>query len=428
MDTKGVWEPDPDTDFRDFAGRRPPKKLMFTLTGKCNLRCQHCFRGIASVAASQTPLPLVDYVLDQIVPHVRSIRLGGTDLGEQLTSRHALYFLERIRQQPGKHLEIISNLTVMDERIAGLLAETCDELRFSLEGVGPAFERVRGFSWDTIEHNLEMLVAARRRNDRSRLQIIALVTCFHDNLHELVPILDLVDRGVDRIEYRLFIPNAPVQESQSLDYHRAEANEVFRRLRAETDRRGIQARVPADLEVVPLAATVRQPARELTLTTDGSPEASGVARGASKWVCPFPFETVSMLSDGQVGTCCKDIRFGTLDPNRPRLDAAWRSRPWQALRRSVAARRWEGHCRTCDYRLERDPCGQSVGTAFGSSTVGPATASGLSRVKRLMRRVARRTGIALRVIALLILASSSLAADLPPDAERGQVLELEFGE
>ena len=42
---------DDDTDLRDLSGRIPPKKLMFSLNGKCNLRCDHCPRGVYDLRA-----------------------------------------------------------------------------------------------------------------------------------------------------------------------------------------------------------------------------------------------------------------------------------------------------------------------------------------------------------------------------------------
>jgi hypothetical protein len=43
-DTRGFWYADADTDLQDFGGRVPPK-VMFSLNGKCNLRCDHCAAG-----------------------------------------------------------------------------------------------------------------------------------------------------------------------------------------------------------------------------------------------------------------------------------------------------------------------------------------------------------------------------------------------
>jgi hypothetical protein len=80
-DTRGFWYADADTDLQDFSGRVPPKKLMFSLNGKCNLRCDHCARGVYDLLAQQSPVQLIDYVMEHLLPHVRCVRLGGTDQG-----------------------------------------------------------------------------------------------------------------------------------------------------------------------------------------------------------------------------------------------------------------------------------------------------------------------------------------------------------
>src|SRR4051794_38990911 len=106
--TRGLWFCDSDTRLSDFSGANPPKKLFFSLNGKCNLRCDHCPRGVYDVAAQQTSATLVDYVMRDILPHVRTVRLGGSDLGEQLTSPHFNRFVERVRELGTVQLEIIS--------------------------------------------------------------------------------------------------------------------------------------------------------------------------------------------------------------------------------------------------------------------------------------------------------------------------------
>ena len=97
-DTRGLWYADADTDLQDFSGRVPPKKLMFSLNGKCNLRCDHCARGVYDRPAQQSPVQLIDYVMEHVLPHVRCVRLGGTDQGEQLTSPHFNRFLRRVHE------------------------------------------------------------------------------------------------------------------------------------------------------------------------------------------------------------------------------------------------------------------------------------------------------------------------------------------
>jgi len=262
-ETRGLWNADADTDLQDFSGRVPPKKLMSSLNGKCNLRCDHCARGVYDLLAQQSPVQLIDYVMEHVLPHVRCVRLGGTDQGEQLTSPHFNRFLRRVHELGSIRLEVISNLTLMDEERAELIALACNEFVFSLEGIGAAFERVRHSPWNKVERHLEMLVAARRRLAGSKLKIFPLVTCFYDNLDDLLAILDLVDKGVDCVQYRLFNPVTREQTSQSLVHHAAAANRVFDQIRGAAARRGISVVLPPNLdetrtalvEVIPLNAT-----------------------------------------------------------------------------------------------------------------------------------------------------------------------------
>ena len=339
--TRGLWYADDDTDLGDASGGQPPKKFLFSLTGKCNLRCDHCPRGVLEVAAHETPVELVEHVIRDILPAVRSIRLGGTDLGEQLTSRHFNRFLEAVLATPPKHLELVSNLTVLDAARADLIVRACSELGVSLEGVGPAFERVRHFPWSKIERHLEMLAEARARHPESRLEIFALVTCFHDNLHELESILDLADRGVRRFEFRLFRPTLPEQASQALEHHRGEANAVFARLRARAAARGLQVALPPSFPIAPLVPPANPP------QADASREAT------ARWVCHFPFEAMSLYSDGRVSPCCEEIYLGQVDPRAPDLLSIFRSAPWRELRESLLEGRPSGRCVDCELRRSR---------------------------------------------------------------------------
>jgi pyruvate-formate lyase-activating enzyme len=380
--TNGLWNADEDTDLSDFAGSSPPKKLMFSLNGRCNLRCDHCVRGLRDVPAVIAPTELVDHVIEHILPTVRAVRLGGTDLGEQLTSPDFDRFLRAVHEVGSIDLQIISNLTLMTRERAELIALTCDEFLFSIEGVGAAYERVRHFPWETVERNLDMLLDARARVPRSRLSIYPLVTCFHDNLQDLLEVLQLADQGVDCVCYRLFVPNVPAQASQSLACHRGEANRVFGRIRAEAARRGIVVTLPT-LPMTPLSTTIEmsrggggppEPTTETVARAAGSgtghgsgtaaPDAESVSgsRRTPKlfappppaerkgWVCHFPFEVISVLPDGFVGTCCEDIRLGHLALDRENVTEIWRGEEWQALRQAVAQGDWKGPCARCDFR------------------------------------------------------------------------------
>lgn len=336
--TRGLWYPDGDTDLDDVSGLQSPKKFLFSLTGKCNLRCDHCPRGVFDVVAHETPVELIDHVINDILPAVRSIRIGGTDLGEQLTSRHFNRFLEAIIATQPKHLEIVSNLTVLDEPRADLIARACDDFGLSIEGIGPAFERVRHFPWARIDRHLDLLSEARSRHPESRLEVFCLVTCFHDNLHDLEATLELADRGVRRFDFRLFRPNVPEQASQALEHHRLEANRVFARIRDVAEGRGIRVSVPPPFPIAPLVPPTKAQA-------PASPD--------KHWVCHFPFEAMSLYSDGRVSPCCEEIYLGQVDRQAPDLLKIFRSEPWRELRTSLATGKFTGRCVDCELRKSR---------------------------------------------------------------------------
>ncbi len=339
--TRGLWYADDDTDLTDTSGQQPPKKFLFSLTGKCNLRCDHCPRGVFDVRASETPVELVDHVIREILPSVRSLRLGGTDLGEQLTSRHFDRFLEAVLATQPKYLELVTNLTVLDADRADLIVRACTELGVSLEGVGAAFERVRHFPWERIDRNLRLIEEARARNPEREIEVFVLATCFRDNLYDLESLLELEARGVRRFEFRLFRPNVPEQATQALEHHRGEANAVFARLRSKGAERGLRVSVPPDFPVSPLVDRGRGAA------ADPAPTAGRL------WVCHFPFEAMSLYSDGRVSPCCEEIPLGTVDPKSPDLLSLFRDAPWRALRESLARGEPTGRCVDCELRRAR---------------------------------------------------------------------------
>lgn len=350
--TRGLWYADDDADFDDLEGATPPRKLLFTLTGKCNLRCQHCPRGWMEVPAHTTPAPLVEWVMAELLPLVRVVRLGGTDLGEQLVAPLFDRFAERVIELQPLRFELVTNLTVMSPERAALLAAGCADLAFSLEGTGAAYERVRGSSWETVERNLGLVAEARRRHPGSRLKLTALVTCFRENLDDLPAILELCDRGVDAIHFRPLIPLVPEQEGQTLDRCVERARPVFERIRERAVARGLDFYLPA-LPGAGGAVGGEAPAAPAPPPQVG-PAAPPPSTAGGRWVCHFPFEAVSILSDGTVGTCCEELYLGRLDTAAPDLGPLWRGREWRKLRQSVATGRWKGACVDCELRRSRE--------------------------------------------------------------------------
>jgi FkbM family methyltransferase len=420
--TNGLWEPDADTDLHDLDGSSPPKKLMFSLTERCNLNCDHCRRAMDNSARHVASEDLVTYVLDDVVPHMRAIRLGGTDLGEPLVSKDFNRFLRRVLEFDGMYLEVVSNMTIMDEERALLIARTCDEFCFSIEGMEEAYETTRRFPWSVIKHNLEMLVEARSKVRNSRLKIYPVVTCFHGNLEALHPILDLTKIGADKVTYRLFSPNSDEQDHEFLGRHENTASRVFSEIWEDARRRGIDVSIP--IEFLP-----RRAGDSGAETEPLSPEVpahglSPVEPAEKSWICHFPFEVISILADGSVGTCCERIRLGRLDPGTVDLDDLWRGQSWRILRRSLVKRRWNHVCQSCEFRRENlgDDRDQVLETASIDADSNPTALHRGEDGRGRSRMLTRIVKSAARVCGFEIRRCSSPDASPPANGEAGSAV------
>ncbi len=293
------------------------------------------------------PDPLLEYVAKSLFPSLTAVQLGGLDLGEQLTSPRFDWVLEQLIPYPDINLEIITNLTILTLERARLIAKACDVLYVSLEGIGSAYERIRHSSWEVLARNLRLIDKVRRQTCGSRLRVHALVTCFSDNLDSLLPILDLEALGVDEFRFRRFIPVFERQDDQYLGRHMTSSNRAFDRIVENAASRGLVVEVPPKFQIQGLTGLKRihreplDPPREpdWSLNQETPP-------------CLFPFNTVSIRTNGQVGTCCRDIDLGSLDLASPDVMSIWKGQKWRSLRESfVTGELWDV-CRTCEVRFE----------------------------------------------------------------------------
>jgi molybdenum cofactor biosynthesis enzyme MoaA len=193
--TKGIWAADEDslpylsTEQID----RPPIKLILSLVGFCNLRCFHCLGSSEEIVTSsqdrRSASPeLVDFIVDRVVPEVRAIRFGGVGYTEQLTSRTFDYFMERVRPHAPQlgFFELVTNLSIMTEQRADLLARSLTDISISLEGIGDNFTRLRGLPWSRLVKHIQMLREAKQRNPATRMKINLLVCAMANMFGDLL--------------------------------------------------------------------------------------------------------------------------------------------------------------------------------------------------------------------------------------------------
>src|SRR5687767_5759296 len=118
--SRGIWTADDDT--AGLLGRpvmaRPPIKLMLSLIESCNLRCFHCLGASTArpdlLSGRTASRELVDFIVERILPEIRSLRLGGLGNTEQLLAPELEYFLERVAARPPvDSFDLTTNLSVM---------------------------------------------------------------------------------------------------------------------------------------------------------------------------------------------------------------------------------------------------------------------------------------------------------------------------
>ena len=175
------------------AGLRPPRQLTFSITGVCNLRCQHCFVGAGTPEAPRhVPAEkALRVVSDFAALGGEAIRFTG---GEPFSHPEFRAILAASLRQPFRSVGIQTNAALVgDAEVAALRALSSRELSIevSLEGASPAtHDRVRGQgSFERTMAGLERLAAARLGRHVS----IAFTEMRH-NMDDIPALLELVDR------------------------------------------------------------------------------------------------------------------------------------------------------------------------------------------------------------------------------------------
>ena len=347
-----IFIPDPETNLDDFDGVQLPKKLLVSLTSACPNHCNHCMRAVSdgfwAVPQGQHLPEWILAEIENLLPGMRSVRLGGVDYGEQLFSPHIERFLTTLSNYPSIYVQMMSGLSIMDKTKADLIAKAVDLFEWSIEGVGEGYTAVRHIPWATVKRHLQMLVEARNSYPASKLRIDAVVTCFHDNLGQLDEILDLAKEGVDQFHFRRFVPNSSRQEFQKLEYHRGEANRVFERLLKLGRQRGITVVCAAPFPLPTLAETTARHAARADEETDQER-----TKESKKWVCHFPFEAIKVDTDATVGACCVRMELGRLNEANPDLLSIWKGEEFRSLRRAVSNGDWPEACLMCEFRASQ---------------------------------------------------------------------------
>lgn len=173
------------------------KRVHITLTNNCNMRCPHCF-----VAAGIVPRH--ELKVKEILATVDNIKRinGSTDIvisgGEPLMHPNIFNLLQGLK---GHNVTLFTNGTLINENNYKIIADCCQEVQISFEGVTQnIYEKIRGSgNYKKALHAIELLM---KTGIKITLAITILPATVKDIQDHLISFVNSINY-YDNLEIRL---------------------------------------------------------------------------------------------------------------------------------------------------------------------------------------------------------------------------------
>jgi radical SAM protein with 4Fe4S-binding SPASM domain len=164
------------------------KTVHIGTTNGCNMRCSHCY-----MAAGTSPLQTID--LHKVIKIVQGLNDAYGRLkvvvsgGEPLTYKDIYALLNKLQ---GNSVILFTNGTLINEENIDKIAEYCDEIQISLEGISQkAYEKIRGANnYAKVKNTIELL---KSREKKIVLAITILPETIEDIRNNLVSFIEKID-------------------------------------------------------------------------------------------------------------------------------------------------------------------------------------------------------------------------------------------
>lgn len=195
------------------------KKVHITMTNNCNMCCPHCFVAAGKVARQELKVDEILAVIDKI----KEIN-GSTDIvvsgGEPLVHRDTIRLLQKLK---GHNISLFTNGTLVNEDNYEIIADCCQEVQISFEGVTQAaYEKIRG-SGNYIKalHAIDLL---KTTGIKITLAITILPATVEDIQENLISFVNSID--YDNLEIRLNDDIEMAGNALSMDFSGFNKHEV----------------------------------------------------------------------------------------------------------------------------------------------------------------------------------------------------------
>ncbi|HEX9092837.1 MAG TPA: radical SAM protein, partial [Coriobacteriia bacterium] len=352
-----------------------PVNAWLALTNQCNLRCVHCaIRYDENRPTERIELSDAAFraFVTQILPHLETLKLGGNNLGEQLT---ATGWRERIAPliASGVKLTLQTNGLLLTDEVVEELVAAGAEFDISVEGADAAsYAVIRGNHFDQMLASVARIVEARSRHPESGTRVLFSCVAFHDNARQLPELVRLAARtGADAVAVMHLVPVWEEQRYQSLVYHRSLANEAFAEARRVAEECGVELIAPRPFDVG-------------AMSRKGTSGAAGAGDVRPLPSCGHPWTSVSVNEKGEVTPCCNSYMVMG-DLNAGSFDRIWNGTRYRRLRATVNTPGAPVNCRTCvlrDYEGTDEPL---LLAAIGPNPGFAASMMFMRRAQRALR-------------------------------------------
>lgn len=295
-----------------------PVYAWFSLTGKCNLSCEHC----PAIRNAEENRDITDEVYDkfctEMLPYLEKVKIGANNFGEQLLSRKVIDFMNKANKL-GVRVKIWTNGILLRKDVVDVIVKTKTDVTVSVEGVGKNYEKIKHLPFSIVERNVKELLS--RRKKKKDFSVEFAFTAFKWNLDDLY---SLVDVGVDKIRIVYVRPKDDKWESKSFSY--AEIQKLQKDFFPMLIETACQKGVNIDYEPV-------QPG--------GKKEKLALS-------CPYPWTRVSIRENGDVLPCCfagDSLIMGNISKHS--FSDVWNGKQYLRFRRNFIRGKLRSTCRIC---------------------------------------------------------------------------------
>jgi radical SAM protein with 4Fe4S-binding SPASM domain len=310
-----------------------PLVVFMDLNNKCMLKCKMCYfsSDLRKIPSVTMPFELFEKIAEQVFPKTKSLALSCA--AEPLLVPNFDQYLMATAKYDIPYKRITTNALLLKEKnIEAMIKANLSEVQISIDGATKeTHEHIRKNSnFSKLCEKIELLQQVKQKNGSKLPAVNILFTLLRCNFRELPDFLELAKRlKVDRVRATHLIPFKKLDlHSESLIHCQEEANQVFDHCRNLAKDLALDFLLPPNF---PPGFDNDRPPR------------------INKPNCQTPFNSLYILSDGQVLPCTwfplQEFSAGNF--NEQSFEEIWNAPVYTELRKQFEAKVYTPYCVNC---------------------------------------------------------------------------------